>query len=700
MKRTAIRAGFVLTVASLLLLDQTQAQTSAPNPQRPARTVESVRPLQQVLRDAQKLDALLLRGLQKRGEEPLPLADDATFVRRAHLSIVGRIPTLAETEAFLADGSPDKRTVLCDRLLDSPGRTSHFVNFWFDLLRVKSRQQNLSGEPFAHWLRAAVHGDMAYDAMVKAMLTAEGPAHAAGNGATGMLLRDANMPHDAMANTLRLFAGTRMECAQCHNHPFDHWTQMDFYKTAAFFGGMRYRDENALPNLVGLRSELAAVDDRVRQQALQLIRRMNQGLDGSGNGLEKLPRDYKYTDGKPGERVLADTIFGADIKLKYADLRKGAEAKAERQGRRRDTAGPDGIASRGAFADWLCSSKNPQFAAVIGNRMWARTFGQGLIEPLDDWKKDTLAVHPELMSALEKLVIDLGFDLRQIERVLVHTQLFQRQSPGEDLAAGAPATFRGPLLRRLSAEQMWDSLLTLVFADIDERLRPLDERAKPVYDNYAEVKAADAKELLAMVEQRRGAGGPMRQTEQQRLEEARRMVAADAELQQRALPLIRQLQVARRAGNQAKVAELAQKLEGLGLPLGQRAARGREGDLLRASDLTQPAPPNHLLRQFGQSDRETVDSMSTAATVPQVLTLLNGFLDQRVLEGQSSLRAALETAEDGARRVRIAFLTTLSREPAPEEAMQWRKAIAVHGESTIKDLVWVLCNSNEFRFLQ
>jgi hypothetical protein len=166
------------------------------------------------------------------------------------------------------------------------------------------------------------------------------------------------------------------------------------------------------------------------------------------------------------------------------------------------------------------------------------------------------------------------------------------------------------------------------------------------------------------------------------------------------MPLLRDLRQARRDGDQRKVQQLADELQRIGLPLGQRAARGREGDLVRASDLAQPAPPNHLLRQFGQSDRETVDGAAAVATVPQVLTLLNGFLDQRVLEGQSALRADLETAPNGERRVRIAFLTTLNREPTPDEALDWRKAIAIHGEAVVKDLVWVLCNSNEFRFVR
>ncbi len=684
-----------LFLTAALLPTLAIAQTAAASPQTPARSVASVQPQGAVRERAARLDALLERSLRRSGEQPGAVVDDATFVRRAHLQIVGRIPTLAETEAFLADQSPNKRADLCDRLLDAPGRTSHFVNFWFDLLRVKSRQQALSGEPFAHYLREAVRTDKPYDQMVREMLAAEGAGHKAGNGATGMLLRDTNMPHDAMANALRLFLGTRLECAQCHNHPFDTWTQKQFYEMAAFFGGLRYRDDT-LPNLVGLRTELAQAEERTRQQALQLVRRMNQGLDGSGSGVEKLPRDYKYGDGKPGDRIAANTLFGADVKLRAPADRP----EAPRSGRRdRNSAPAPEVDSRAALADWMTSPKNPRFAAVIANRMWARTFGRGLVEPVDDWKQDTTPTHPELFRALERLVVELDFDLRQFERVLVHMQLFQRQSGVAADGSDTAYNFPGPLLRRMTAEQVWDSLLTLVYDDIDARLRETDARAKPVYEQYDELAKADAKDLIEMVE--RGRGQPMRQRQaQEQTEAARRQLAADAELQQRARPLLRQLAEARRNGDQQRVLQIAEQLQNMGLPLGQRAARGREGDFVRASDLQQPAPAGHLLREFGQSDRETVDAATAAATVPQVLTLLNGFLDQRVLEGRSALRRDLELAPNGERRVRIAFLTTLNREPSADELQEWRRAVAVDGDAAIKDLVWVLCNSNEFRFVR
>ncbi|MBL8725690.1 MAG: DUF1549 domain-containing protein [Planctomycetes bacterium] len=693
------RSTAVATLANVfLLLAGLPAQTSAGSPQAPSRRVASVVPLPRIQQYASHLDTLLENGLKKRGETPHAIVDDATFVRRAYLGIVGRIPTLAEAEAFLADQAADKRDQLTDRLLDSAGHTSHWSNFWFDLLRVKSRQRQLSGEPFAHFVREAVRTDLPYDQFVRQLLTAEGPAHAQGNGATGYLLRDMNMPHDAMANTLRVFLGTRLECAQCHNHPFDTWTQKEFYAMAAFFGGLRYRAaEEQVPNGAAARPLLANADERTKAQARQLLQRMNLGISGSGTGLEKLPSDYKYDDAKPQSPVLAAAIFGGQVKLKYPDPKAEPKARNRERNNPRQRNNDPEIASRAALADWLTDRKNPRFTKVIVNRVFARVFGRGLVEPIDDWRKDTEAVHPDLLRQLERLLVELDYDLRQFERVLVHTQLFQRAAPAEDPPGDQPYTFRGPLLRRMSAEQLWDSLLTLVFDDLDDRLRAPDHRAREVYEQHQKLHDASAEQLVALLE---GGGRPGVMNREQVREETRRQLAADTELQKRTQPLLRELAAARRAGDQGKVLALAEQLRNEGLDLGQRAGRGREGDLLRASDLAQPAPGNHLLHQFGQSHRDTIDAASTAATVPQVLTMLNGFLDQKVLDGASALKRDLELAPNGERRVRIAFLTVLNREPNPAEVLQWRRAIAIDGDSAIRDLVWVLCNSNEFRFVR
>lgn len=673
------------------------AQTAARNPQRPKQRVEDVRPTKDVLRDAAKIDALLAKGLKRNRLEAQPLVDDATFVRRAYLTIVGRIPNLKETENFLGDQNPEKRAVLLDLLLDSPGRTSHFSNYWFDLLRVKSRMRQLSGEPFAHFVRTSVRDDLPYDEFVRQMIVADGAAHGRDNGATGHLMRDTGMPHDSMANTVRLFLGTRLECAQCHNHPFDHWTQKQFFGMAAFFGGIRYRDDSAMANYRGMRQKLANEPQRTRAAALRLVRRLTQGVHGSGSGVEQLPKDYQYDDARPMSTVKADTIFGANVKLRYPSSTRSRSMSKRAKARRRNQK-TTGIESRDALADWMTDKKNPMFAKTIANRMWARTFGAGLVEPIDDWKKKTKPLHPELLRELEKLMVRVDFDLRQFERVLVHTQLFQRAVEEQDATPGVAPFFQGPVLHRMSAQQVWDSLLTLVFDDVDERLRDPDTRAESVYANHDELKNADAEKILAMI--KGGNRGMMQSMQKQRREEAKAAQRREQQARKRARPLLRELEEARRDGDLPKVNELRKRLEQMGVNLGSRAAKGAERDLLRASDLEQPARLGHVLRQFGQSDRETIDASTDVATVPQVLTLMNGFLDQRVLNGDSALRRDLTLANDGERRVRVAYLTMLNREPTKEESDRWRRLIAVNGRKAIDDLVWVLCNCNEFRFVR
>lgn len=683
-------------LCSALLPPRLAAQEPEPHPQAPTRSVSAALSPAAARAHAARIDRLLEQGLAQRGIAPTAPVDDATFARRAFLAAVGRIPSGAEVESFLQDGAADKRTALVDRLLDSPGHTSHAANQWFDLLRVKSRQRQTSGEPFAHWIREAVRTGMPYDRFVRDMLAAEGPAHREGNGATGYLLRDANMPHDAMANTLRLFLGTRLECAQCHNHPSDKWTQREFYAMAAFFGGLRYRLPPP-PALAQQARNLRDADDRTRRAARRLLQTAVTGLAGSGTGVERLPADYAYDDARPRSPVTAATIFGADVQL---ERRERSDQPARPRGRRgqdrprgRDALPAEpGVGSRAAFAGWLTSADNERFLRVATNRVWQQLFGRALIEPIDDLKDDSRPVHPRLQEHLERLLVGLDFDLRQFQRVLMLTRLFQREVVAGDPPADEPFAFAGPLLRRMSAEQMWDSLLTLAVDDVDALLGPTDARAQAAYRSFAEVDGASAAELQAMLEQPDAA----RRMLQERAAERREQLRG---LQQRARSLQQELRAARRAGDRDEIARLEAEIAALAAERRQRAGgRDGTGELQRASDLPQPAPGGHLLRQFGQSDRETIDAASLDATVPQALTLLNGFLDQRVLSAGSSLQRRLTAQAAPEQRIRAAFLATLSREPRPDEVATWQPALAGDPREGLRDLVWVLCNSHEFRF--
>ena len=210
-----------------------------------APEVNEVRPLKEVLEDAKAIDAILAKGYSKNKVKPLPLADDATFVRRAHLQVGGRIPTYQETTGFLESNDPQKHSTLIDRILNSEAYDSHTFNWWADLLRIQSPARNGGannvggGVSYAMWMMNAIRQNMPFDEVARKRITAKG--YPWNNGAVGYYMRDAGMPLDNMSNTTQVFLGTQMVCAQCHNHPFDKWTQMEYYQMAAYTYGVQAR---------------------------------------------------------------------------------------------------------------------------------------------------------------------------------------------------------------------------------------------------------------------------------------------------------------------------------------------------------------------------------------------------------------------------------------------------------------------------
>ncbi|MEM9016781.1 MAG: DUF1549 domain-containing protein, partial [Verrucomicrobiota bacterium] len=201
-----------------------------------------------VAKAAKAVDKLVEAGLARNELKPNGGIDDATFVRRVYLDIAGRIPTIEESENFHGSTYERKREQLITDLLESDGHVSHAYNFWADVLRLNSRLGNGATQAEAAyqlWLKDAIESNKPYDDFVRELVAARGMIW--DNGATGYYIRDRGMPLDNMSNTVRIFLGTRLECAQCHDHPFDVWTQMDYFQMAAFSYGMdarRYDSEN------------------------------------------------------------------------------------------------------------------------------------------------------------------------------------------------------------------------------------------------------------------------------------------------------------------------------------------------------------------------------------------------------------------------------------------------------------------------
>ena len=687
----------------------------------PKANSNAMRPWGNSLQQAsQRLDALVLVQLAKLGQEVNPSLDDGRFARRIYLDAAGRIPIAAELSAFLADERPDKRARIIDALLDSPAYVSSMFHFWADLLRAKTKlNNNVSGVPYLHWIKQSLTENVPYDEMVRDLLSSDGPAHKRDNGATGYYLRDRGMPLDNMANTLRIFLGTRRECAQCHNHPFDRWTQQDFFKLSAFSGGIKYKhDVKSTPEaqrLAGIVREMRQKYGKLGQGAInKFLRPYNSGISGNGTGVIRLPHDYQYDDARPNQVIIGESIFGDPVELAVDRRRVGREGvgrkKDKGKAKKPRPVRAAEIGSRATFAEWVTSPNNPRFTRVIVNRLWKRALGRGLIEPVDDLRDETEGSNPILLTYLEELLVQLDYDIKSFMRVLYTSQTYQREVTPRLVGPDELYAFPGPVLRRMRAEELWDSLLTLTIPQLDEKLRDPGAKAESVYARYEEIVAMTPDQLEEKVKlgmlRRSDPKAYKMQMKEARQEEAAERKQAQAANRKAAKPLYRQLLKARRVQDQAEVKRLVAKLEAKGLPIpGRKRAKKRntrgKTQLVRASDLPSPAPPGHFLRQFGQSDRDQIMAAHTQPTVPQVLNLLNGFLEQYVLQNADAvLMQALSKEETPRAKVKLAYLSLLSRQPTLHERALWEGLVRNQGEAASKDLVWTLANSHEFRFVQ
>ncbi len=587
-----------------------------------------------------RVDALVLAGLNKAGQQPNAPATDEQLVRRLYLDIVGRIPTAAETAAFVNGKAPDKRTKLIDQLLTSEGYNSQMFNWLADMLRVTDDYgKGVKAYVYEEWIKDQIAENRPWDGFVHDLMTAEG--RMSSSGPVGYLLRDRNMPLDNLSNTMTTFLGANVACAQCHNHPLAGWTQREFFELASFFGAtdMSYAKSGKakkLANSTGMDTKLL-----VNMLALNLA-----DVEALHQNKLTFPKDYKYSDAKPGEAVPPKFIQWTPD-----DAKSPAYAAQPQK--------PEEL--RKTFADWLTHPDNPRFATAIANRLWQRSFGLAVQEPVTDLDDLSKGSNPPLLAHLTAEMKRVKFDLREFQRIIYNTQTYQRQaSVTPDLGKG-PYLFPGPLLRRMTAEQAWDSVLTLVVGpELDKfKLRRADNIRRmdiPGPINTESI-VAKAKEL---VEQNETSGKGNLATRKRAIRRGGGVNPADY--------------------NGAPPPHF----EGL--------------TLARASELTQPAKEAHFLRMFGQSDRQIADTDSREGGVPQVLMMMNGDVQKCMASGQSTVLREAANQKSTERQVESLYFSFLGRRPTIAET---QSAQRVFGEGLkLADLTWVLFNSREFIFIQ
>jgi len=592
---------------------------------------------------AKKIDQLAQSDYKRSKVAPMPRASDSDFLRRVYLDLVGRIPTYDESVGFLGSRKASKRGELIDHLLKSPGYNSTMFNYWADILRIQSRNRNDPTGNYGKWVKESIAQNKPYDLFVYEMLTSEGRSK--DDGAAGYFLRDSGMPLDNASLTAQIFLGTQIGCAQCHDHPFDKWTQMDFYQFASYTGqvktrgravgsksGMDFRQMRT--SYAKMRQEANKLTGTERQMFQLLMRTNSYRVSDSYKSL-KLPDNYQYEDGKPGQMVKPKVIFGADPAPKgRTDLRP-------------------------SFARWLVSKENPRFATVIANRLWKKVMGIGLVEPVDDFSDTNKPVNPELMDYLTKLMVEVKFDTKQYLRVLCNTRVYQLAATRNELT---PENYhaQGAVLRRMTAEQVWDSLLSIAIPKIDTRVT-----MQASFSRYGMLANIDVDKL----------------TPDQLIETAKKL-AADRKNRGRNMM----------SSNNPNAAKIRAEM--------MKRRREFAPQYARASEMQSPMQPGTFLAQFGQARRETPNDGHSEPTVPQALAMMNGPVTELLMNSRSQLVRNMSEFKDPKDRVTVLWLSTLSRKPSSGEMRLAQDEIRRNGDKGYGNLVWALVNSREFMFIK
>jgi hypothetical protein len=353
------------------------------------------------------VDEHAARKWKELGLVPSGPCTDEQFLRRLSLDLTGTLPTPAQVLAFAADTDPRKRDKLVDRLLESPEYTYYFANKWADVLRVKRRGQADRAKgtfAFHAWIRDAVAADMPYDEFARAILAAVGDEV---NNPPTVWYKELQTPEQFVDDTAQVFLGLRLACANCHHHPYEKWSQDDYWGIAAFFGRLNRRN--------------VAVPGEVTASGTGRLVIYNRSSGAVTNKRTNQPAVMKPLDGEP-------MMVGPD------------EDPRQR------------------FADWLTDPKNPFFARAVVNRYWAHFFGRGLVDPPDDMRVTNPPSNPALLDALAEDLVDHKYSLRHLVRTLVKSRTYGLSAAPNEWNQHDKQNYARYYPRRMSAEVLFDAV--------------------------------------------------------------------------------------------------------------------------------------------------------------------------------------------------------------------------------------------------
>ncbi len=361
-----------------------------------------------------RIDALVHAKLKRTQTTPSPICDDYTFLRRVYLDLTGLPPTLEQIDNFISDSHDSrwKRDQLIDQLVGNPEYIEHWTNKWADLLQVNSKFLGREGaESFRNWIRAEVKANTPYDKFAHKLITATGSTKENPASSYFKILRE---PETTMENTTHLFLATRFNCNKCHDHPFEKWTQDQYYQLSAFFAR------------VGLKKDPASQDKKIAGTAVESSKPLYEVVFTKPKG------EVKHL--RTGEISLPEFPFECEHEC------------------------GENATRRERLAAWITSPDNSYFARSYANRIWAYLTGRGLIDPIDDIRAGNPPTNPELLEWLTRQFIESGFDVQNLVRIICRSRTYQLALASNRFNEDDLINYSHAQPRRLPAEVLYDAI--------------------------------------------------------------------------------------------------------------------------------------------------------------------------------------------------------------------------------------------------
>ena len=428
------------------------------------------------IESANFIDELVFAKLDKLRMNPSDVCDDATFVRRVHLDLLGLLPTAEEARAFVTDRMADKREKLIDLLLERPEFADWWALKWSDLLRIEEKTLDRKGvENFHGWLRDCFATNKPLDQMIREIVAGRGSTYEV---PPANFYRALRTPFERSEAVGQLFLGVRLQCSKCHNHPFDRWTQDDYYSWGSVFARVDYkiienrrRDNNDKHEFDGEQIVFLSDDEKTMREA-------------------KDPRTEEVRPAKfLGERLASRSPAFPNAGLPAPE---GSPARGQ--------AGLQAVDPLDELAEWLTDPSNDRFVQMLANRTWQQIMGRGIVDPVDDFRATNPAANPALLKALADEFCRMGtparpltsasrkedgqecpsyrpFDLRHLLRVILNSKTYQLSSEPNDTNREDEANFSRSLVRRLTAKQLLDATSQVCDVPLDFTGYPRGPRA-------------------------------------------------------------------------------------------------------------------------------------------------------------------------------------------------------------------------------